>query len=241
MTKLNCWIVDDEPLALSLLESYVKKTPFLNLTGKYSNPLSAMNNMADERIDLMFLDIQMPELNGMEFARMIPDNTRVIFTTAFGEYALEGYKVSALDYLLKPFSFTDFLAAAKKALSWFELVQQTATPRMETKETGIFVKSDYKLIHILHSDILYIEGLKDYVKIYTANEVRPILSLMSLKTLEEELPSDSFMRVHRSYIIHKSKIESINKNRIVIQKKEIPIGETYRQQFMAMVEGRCGK
>lgn len=235
---LNCWIVDDEPLALSLLESYVQKTPFLKLTGKYSNPLSAMKDMAEKKIDVLFLDIQMPELNGMEFARMIPDNTRVIFTTAFVEYALEGYKVSALDYLLKPFSFTEFLSAAQKALTWFELLQQSATPKIETKDTGIFVKSEYKLIHILYHNILYIEGLKDYVKIYTTNEPRPILSLMSLKTLEEELPSDSFMRVHRSYIIQKSKIECINKNRILIQKKEIPIGETYRQQFIAMIEGK---
>ena len=238
---LNCWIVDDEPLALSLLESYVQKTPFLKLTGKYSNPLSAMKDMAEKKIDVLFLDIQMPELNGMEFARMIPDSTRVIFTTAFVEYALEGYKVSALDYLLKPFSYTEFLSAAKKALTWFELLQQSAAPKIETKDTGIFVKSEYKLIHILYNDILYIEGLKDYVKIYTTNEPRPILSLMSLKALEEELPSGSFMRVHRSYIIQKSKIESINKSRIVIQKKEIPIGETYRQQFMAMVGGKFGK
>ena len=238
---LNCWIVDDEPLALSLIESYVQKTPFLKLTGKYNNPISAMKNLAEEKVDVLFLDIQMPELNGMEFARTIPDSTRVIFTTAFGEYALEGYKVSALDYLLKPFSFSEFHTAAKKALTWFEMLEQKTSSKTETKDAGIFVKSDYKLIHILHNDILYIEGLKDYVKIYTQNEPRPILSLMSLKTLEEELPSDNFARVHRSYIIQKSKIESMNKSRIVIQKKEIPIGETYRQQFMAIVEGKFGR
>ena len=238
---LNCWIVDDEPLALSLIESYVQKTPFLKLTGKYNNPLSAMKNLSEQKVDVLFLDIQMPELNGMEFARMLPTNTRVIFTTAFSEYALEGYKVSALDYLLKPFSFSEFLTAAKKALAWFEMLEQKKTSQIDSKAAGIFVKSEYKLIHILHSDILYIEGLKDYVKIYTQNEPRPTLSLMSLKTLEEELPSDSFIRVHRSYIIQKSKIESVNKSRIVIQKKEIPIGETYRQQFIAIVEGRFGK
>ena len=232
---LNCWIVDDEPLALSLLESYVQKTPFLKLTGKYSNPISALKQINVEKVDVLFLDIQMPELNGMEFARMIPEHTRVVFTTAFDEYAIEGYKVSAVDYLLKPFSFNEFLTAAQKVLKWYEMMEKKATPNTETKEAGIFVKSDYKLIHILHKDILYIEGLKDYVKIYTQNETRPILSLMSLKSLEEELPSDSFVRVHRSYIIQKNKIECINKSRIVIQKKEIPIGETYRQQFMAMI------
>jgi DNA-binding LytR/AlgR family response regulator len=238
---LNCWIVDDEPLALSLLESYVQKTPFLKLTGKYSNPIAAMKHITEEKVDVLFLDIQMPELNGMEFARTIPVRTRVIFTTAFGEYALEGYKVNALDYLLKPFSFAEFLTAAKKALHWFEVTEQKTIAKAEPKNDGIFVKSEYKLIHILYNDILYIEGLKDYVKIYTVNDSRAILSLMSLKTLEEELPSDRFMRVHRSYIIQKSKIGSINKNRIFILKKEIPVGETYRQQFMAMVEGRGGR
>jgi DNA-binding LytR/AlgR family response regulator len=162
----------------------------------------------------------------------------VIFTTAFSEYAIAGYKVSALDYLLKPFSFVEFLTAAKKALTWFEMLEKKAAAKTESENTGFFVKSEYKLIHILYNDILYIEGLKDYVKIYTLNDSRPILSLMSLKTLEEELPADRFMRVHRSYIIQKNKIESVNKNRIVIQKKEIPVGDTYRQQFMAMVEGR---
>lgn len=233
---LNCWIVDDEPLALSLLESYVRKTSFLRLTGKYSNALTAMKSIAEEKVDLIFLDIQMPEVNGMEFARTISSRTRIIFTTAFSEYAVEGYRVSALDYLLKPFSFTDFLTAARKALSWFEMTEtkQVAEPVQEKR--AIFVKSEYKLIQIMYDEILYIEGLKDYVKIFTESEPRPILSLMSLKSLEEELPSDRFMRVHRSYIIQRGKISSINKNRIVIGKKQIPVGETYRKHFMAAIE-----
>lgn len=235
---LNCWIVDDEPLALSLLESYVNKTAFLRLTGKYSNALSAMKQIAEEKVDLLFLDIQMPEINGMEFARTISHRTRVIFTTAFGEYALEGYKVSALDYLLKPFSFDEFLAAARKALEWFEMIESKPVAETVHENIGIFVKSEYQLLHVLYEDIIYIEGLKDYVKIYTENEQRPILSLMSLKLLEEELPADRFMRVHRSYIIHKNKISSVNKNRIVIGKKQIPIGETYRKNFKAIIEGR---
>lgn len=233
---LNCWIVDDEPLALTLLESYVQKTSFLRLTGKYSNALTAMKSIAEEKVDLIFLDIQMPEVNGMEFARTISSRTRIIFTTAFSEYAVEGYRVSALDYLLKPFSFNDFLNAAKKALSWFEMAEPKQVVEPVPVKNAIFVKSDYKLIQILYDEILYIEGLKDYVKIFTESESRPILSLMSLKSLEEELSSDRFMRVHRSYIIQKSKISSINKNRIVIAKKQIPIGETYRKQFMATIE-----
>lgn len=232
---LNCWIVDDEPLALSLLESYVQKTSFLRLTGKYSNALSAMKHLADEKVDLLFLDIQMPEVNGMEFARLISDHTRIIFTTAFSEYALEGYKVSALDYLLKPFSFADFLTAAKKALNWFEMTDNKPVAEAEQMNAGIFVKSDYKLLHVLYDDILYIEGLKDYVKIYTEDRTKPILSLISLKALEEELPVERFIRIHRSYIIHKNKISSINKKRIIIGEKQIPMGDTYRRQFLALI------
>lgn len=235
---LNCWIVDDEPLAVSLLESYVNKVPFLKLTGKYSNALSAMKNIATERVDVLFLDIQMPEVNGMDFAHTISDYTRVVFTTAFSEYAVEGYRVNALDYLLKPFSFEEFVVAAKKALNWFEIVNQKSIPYTdkEREKVGIFVKSDYKYLHILYEEILYIEGLKDYVKIHTADNLKPILSLMSLKQLEEDLPFGNFIRVHRSYIINVDKISSINKNRVVIEKKQIPIGDTYKKQFMNLID-----
>lgn len=235
---LNCWIVDDEPLAVSLLESYVNKVPFLKLTGKYSNALSAMKNIATERVDVLFLDIQMPEVNGMDFAHTISDYTRVVFTTAFSEYAVEGYRVNALDYLLKPFSFEEFVVAAKKALNWFEIINQKSIPYTdkEREKVGIFVKSDYKYLHILYEDILYIEGLKDYVKIHTADNLKPILSLMSLKQLEEDLPFGNFIRVHRSYIINVDKISSINKNRVVIEKKQIPIGDTYKKQFMNLID-----
>jgi DNA-binding LytR/AlgR family response regulator len=232
---LNCWIVDDEPLALSLLESYVQKTSFLKLTGEYTNALSAMKHLAGEKVDLIFLDIQMPEVNGMELARLIGGHTRIIFTTAFRDYALEGYKVSALDSLLKPFSFADFLTAAKKALTWFEMTERKPLAEAAQDNPGIFVKADYKLLHVLFDEILYIEGLKDYVKIYTEGQSKPILSLTSLKALEEELPSDRFVRIHRSYIIHKTKIASINKRRILIGEKQIPMGDTYRKQFMALI------
>ncbi|MBF6598587.1 MAG: response regulator transcription factor [Fermentimonas sp.] len=237
---LNCWIVDDEPLAVSLLESYVNKVPFLKLTGKYSNALSAMQNIANETVDVLFLDIQMPEVNGMDFAHTIGLHTRVVFTTAFSEYAVEGYRVNALDYLLKPFSFEEFVAAAKKAYNWFEIIKQKSIPELEKEreKVGIFVKSEYKYLHIIYDDILYIEGLKDYVKIYTLNDLKPILSLMSLKQLEEDLPLGKFVRVHRSYIINVDKISSINKNRIIIDKKQIPIGETYKKQFMVLIENK---
>lgn len=229
--KLKCAIVDDEPLALNLLESYVQKTSFLELAGKYSSAVMAMKELPDKKIDLLFLDIQMPELNGLEFSKMVPANTRIVFTTAFGQYAIDGYKVNALDYLLKPISYVDFLQAANKALQWFELLQQ---PR-EEKES-IFVKSEYKLVQIMLKDILYIEGLKDYIKIYEENQPKPVLCLMSMKAMEEQLPPKRFIRVHRSYIVQKDKIRIIDRGRIVFSKTYIPISDSYKQAFQDFLD-----
>lgn len=231
--KLKCAIVDDEPLALGLLESYVEKTPFLELTGKYSSAVQAMKELPEKQTDLLFLDIQMPELNGLEFSKMVDSRTRIIFTTAFEQYALDGYKVNALDYLLKPISYTDFLQAANKAVRWFELLNQ---PHDEI--TSIFVKSDYKLVQIELDNILYVEGLKDYVKIYEEGNQRPILSLMSMKAMEELLPASRFMRVHRSYIVQKNKIRIIDRGRIVFGKNYIPISDSYKQAFQEFLDQR---
>lgn len=229
---LNCAIVEDEPLALSLLESYVNKTPFLNLTGKYSSAMQAMKELPDMKVNLLFLDIQMPELNGLEFSRMVDPQTRIVFTTAFGQYAIDGYRVNALDYLLKPISYPDFLQAANKALQWFDLVQKP-----EEKES-IYVKSDYKLVQIELKKILYIEGLKDYIKIYLEDSPKPILSLMSMKSMEELLPANRFMRVHRSYIVQKEKIRIIDRGRIVFDKTYIPISDSYKQAFQSFLDER---
>lgn len=229
---LNCAIVDDEPLALSLLESYVNKTPFLNLTGKYSSAMQAMKELPDMKVNLLFLDIQMPELNGLEFSKMVDPQTRIVFTTAFGQYAIDGYRVNALDYLLKPISYPDFLQAANKALQWFDLVQKP-----EEKES-IYVKSDYKLVQIELKKILYIEGLKDYIKIYLEDSPKPILSLMSMKSMEELLPANRFMRVHRSYIVQKEKIRIIDRGRIVFDKTYIPISDSYKQAFQSFLDER---
>ena len=232
---LTCAIVDEEPLALNLLESYVAETPFLLMKGKYSSAVQAMQELPDNPVDLLFLDIQMPELNGLEFSKMLSTHTRVIFTTAFSQYAIDGYKVNALDYLLKPISYTDFLQAAGKALQWFELLLRT--DKSEEAES-IFVKSEYKLVQIELKNILYVEGLKDYVKIYEENAPKPILSLTSLKAMEELLPPSRFIRVHRSFIVQKDKIRLVERGRIVFGKNYIPISDSYKQAFQDFLDTR---
>ena len=237
---LRCALVDDEPLALSLLESYVRKTDSLELCGSYSSAIQAMKSLPEHPVDLLFLDIQMPELNGLEFSRMVSDNTRIIFTTAFEQYAIDGYRVNALDYLLKPISYNDFIEAVNKALQWFELRKKAETPdsvqtSLPTDSNHIYVKSDYKIVQIEFDKILYIEGLKDYIKIYTEDNPRPILSLTSMKTMEEKLPSNRFIRVHRSYIVQKQKIKIIDKGRIVFGKEYIPVSDSYKQELQNYV------
>lgn len=237
---LRCAIVDDEPLALGLLESYIKKTSLLELAGSYSSAIQAMKYLPENPVDLIFLDIQMPELNGLEFSRMIPEDTRIIFTTAFDQYALDGYRVNALDYLLKPISYSDFMEAINKAVRWFELQQKvekniTDSVSGKNKKEYIYVKSDYKLIQIELNKILYIEGLKDYIKIHLENEERPILSLVSMRAMEEKLPAEQFIRVHRSFIVQKQKIKVIDKGRIVFGKEYIPISESYKQELQNYV------
>lgn len=237
MTTLRCAIVDDEPLALSLLESYVKKTSFLTLEGSYSSAIQAMNYLPENPVDLIFLDIQMPELNGLEFSHMIPSDIRIIFTTAFDQYALDGYRVNALDYLLKPISYTDFIQAVQKAIQWFELKQHNESVPLSKEDdiNFIYVKSDYKLVQIELDKILYIEGLKDYIKIHIEDESRPLLSLISMRTIEEKLPSKRFIRVHRSFIVQKQKIRLIDKGRIVFGKDYIPISDSYKQELQNYV------
>ena len=234
--KLNCAIIDDEPLAVELMESYVRKTPFLELQGSFGSGVAAFGMLRDRPVDLLFCDIQMPGLNGVEFSRMLPADTRVIFTTAFSRYAVEGFRVNAVDYLLKPISYADFLAAAQKALEWFELKRRAGAPADDLR--SIFVKTEYRLRQIELERILYIEGLKDYVKIHVEDEPHPVLSLMSLKSLEEQLPADRFIRVHRSYIVQPAKIRTIERNSIVFGRERIPISENYRQAFFDFLSDR---
>lgn len=235
--NLNCIIVDDEPLALELLESYVSRTPFLRLIGKCNNAVEALTLMERESIQLAFLDIQMPEVTGMELSKMIKHDTKIIFTTAFEQYALEGFKVDAIDYLLKPFTFTEFLKAANKALSWFERTVPSLS-QVTREPESIFIKSEYKLIQLDVRKILYIEGLKDYIKIHTEEHERPILTLMSMKSIDKYLTGSTFARVHRSYIVNINKIKTIDRNRIVFGKVYIPISDTYKEHLFKLLEKR---
>ena len=222
---INCAIIDDEPLAAGLLKSYAEKTPFLNLIGTYGSAVEAMKELRNNPVHLLFLDIQMPELSGIEFAKILPKETKVIFTTAFEQYAIEGYKVSALDYLMKPVSYEEFLKAANKALDWFCVSQKRQT---YAADRFMYVKSDYKLVRVALDDILYIEGLKDYIRIYLADGQK-VMSLMNMKKMEDYLPRPEFLRTHRSYIVHMSRAEAIDRFRIVFGDQYLPISDSYKE------------
>ncbi|WP_218849859.1 LytR/AlgR family response regulator transcription factor [Winogradskyella vidalii] len=233
--KISCVVVDDEPMALNLVESYVEKTPFLDFKKKCSSAIEAMEYIKSNPVDLLFLDIQMPDLTGIEFSKMLPKETRVIFTTAFDHYALEGFKVEALDYLLKPFDYAEFLAAANKANTWFELVKGKRQSILSEEKEFLFVKSEYKQLRIKLADVLYFEGLKDYIKIWVKDKSKPILTLMSLKSLEEELPATQFMRVHRSFIVALNNIDVVERSQIIINEQRITVSEHYKPKFLEFI------
>jgi two-component system response regulator LytT len=246
---INCIAVDDEPLALGLVSAFIEQTQFLNLAGKFSSAVDALRAIHAQKIDVVFLDIQMPDLNGIELARVLDNSKtkpRIIFTTAYNQFALEGYRVDALDYLLKPFSYEEFLHAANKALTYVELLEKSTTMPVAAAPIAIaaeeriedeylFLKIEYQLVRIALSDILYIEGLKDYVKVWIKSAEKPLLSLTSLKSLEEKLPSKRFMRVHRSFIVSLDKINSITRNALQIGKVNITVGDQYKEPFNAFL------
>lgn len=234
MLTLRCCVVDDEPLAQELVASYIEKTPFMELVGKFSSAQDSVKTILEEDIDVVFLDIHMPQLNGMEFARIVPPTCRIIFTTAYDRYAIEGFKVNALDYLMKPISYEEFVGAANKALQWVELRRRA--DELDNKRY-IIVKSEYKQVQIPIDKIQFIEGLKDYVKIYVEGEKNAILTLTSMKTIERYLPAAEFLRVHRSFIVNTSKISIIERNRIVFGNHYIPVSESYKQAFNDYVAG----
>ncbi len=240
--KIKCLIADDEPMALALMEKYVTQTPFLTLAGKCNNAFEVLSylNEGSSQPDVIFLDIQMPELNGIQLSRSLPENIKIIFTTAFDQFAVESYKVNALDYLLKPFDYSEFLIAANKAKQWFELTKQKISS-INVSSNYFFIKSEYKQVKIMFDDVLLIEGLKDYVKIFLRSQSKPIMSLISLKKLEDELPSDKFMRVHRSFIIALENIDSIERSQVIINNHRITISDQYKERFDEFVKRKSFK
>lgn len=231
---LNCCVIDDEPLAGQLLASYIERTSFTRLEGVFTSAQDAVKLILDGVVDLVFLDIQMPQINGIEFARIIPDTVRIVFTTAYDNYAIEGIKVNALDYLLKPIDYNEFLLAANKARTWKEKQAQSHTASTEELDR-IIVKVGYRMQQIAVKDILFIEGLKDYVRIYIDGSDMSVMTLMSMKALERSLPASMFMRVHRSYIVNTSKISTIERNHLVFGKHNVPVSDSFRQQFFDYV------
>jgi DNA-binding LytR/AlgR family response regulator len=238
---IRCLVVDDEPLALHILEDYISKMPFLQLVKVTTNPIEALQLVQEGNIDLVFLDVQMPELTGIQFLRIANGKSKVILTTAYSQYALEGYELDVIDYLLKPIAFDRFFKAVQKAQT---IIQPAAKPEIKTETAPqsdflsdfIFVKTEHKIQKVYLNDILFIEGLKDYISIFTPTE--RIITLQNMKKMEDALPEKHFIRVHKSYIVSINKIDSIERSRIFIGDKVIPVGDTYREEFFKIVDGK---
>jgi two-component system, LytTR family, response regulator len=237
--KLNCVIVEDEPLARNLLTEYVRKVPSLNLIEACSSPIMALDVLRNNAIDVLFLDVQMPELTGISLLKVLQKRPLVILTTAYSEYALQGYELDVVDYLLKPITFERFLRAVDKVN--LRLGSKKPTPPAVVEKSSaaaeqpfVFIKDGTKLVKVVFDDILYVEGLKDYVTIHLSNQ--KIVSLQRLKTLEEQLPSDKFIRIHNSFIVALRSIDVVHKNHVQIRNAQIPIGETYKKSFREFIE-----
>ncbi len=236
MTSLRCFVVDDEPLAVKMLENFIERTPFLELAGSFTDPVLALSEIRTQAPQLVFLDIQMPDLSGMELSRMIPEGTRIIFTTAFKQYAFESYEVSALDFLLKPIRYQKFLEAAEKAREWFTLKEAAsaaptaAAPAVETK-TSTFFKVDGALRKVEYDDILFVEGMKDYVMVYLASQKQPLVTHVTMKGMEEMLPA-GFMRIHRSFIVALDKVSSVSgTGDVKVGDRLLHVSDAYRDAF----------
>lgn len=237
MRDLRCIVVDDEPLAVKMLENFVAKTPGIELMASFTDSVQAFSEITAKHPDVVFLDIQMPDLNGMELSRMIPQESRIIFTTAFKQYAFESYEVSALDFLLKPINYQKFLEAVQKARRWFEMKEAAAAQpaAADAPESGaIYLKADKALQKVSLSDILYVEGMKDYVLVYLAGKSQPLVTHTTMKAMEDLLPSSMFMRVHRSYIVSLERIDAVCPgNDLQIGTALIHVSDAYREAFEA--------
>lgn len=232
---IRCIAIDDEPLALRQIADYIKKTPFLELVGQCESAFQAIAVLENTPVDLMFVDINMPDLSGMDFVKTLENPPKIVFVTAYSEYALEGFRVDAIDYLLKPISYVDFLKSANKVKSWFDTHHQKSDEVRSNKDF-LFIKSDYKLLRINFDDIKYIEGMSEYIKIHLTN-AKPVMTLLSMKSIEDQLPSERFMRVHRSYIVNLSKISVIERSRIIFDGNVyIPVSDQYKSKFQNYID-----
>lgn len=240
---IKCIAIDDEPLALTQLTGYISRVPFLQQVKACQDAFDAMEVLAAEEIDLIFVDINMPDLNGLDFVRSLVVRPLIIFTTAYSEYAIEGFKVDAIDYLLKPFSFQDFLKASDKARRQLEYQSNSSTEseaNVFNDDGSLFVKADYKIVRININDIKYVECMSEYVRIFIEGEDKPVMTLLSMRKLEERLPTNQFMRVHRSYIVNLRKIAEISRLRIIFDGSTyIPIGENYKDKFTEYINKMC--
>ena len=232
---MKCLAIDDEPLALKQLETYISEIPFLELVGACQSAAEAEVMMKADSIDVIFIDINMPDINGLEFVQSLATPPMVVFTTAYSEYAVDGYKVDAVDYLLKPFGLEEFKRAANKVKQRYDL-QNMAAVSVVDQDDAMFLKTEHRIVRINISDIRYIEGMSEYLKIHLEDKQKPLIVLLSMKKIEEHLPS-SFMRIHRSYIINLKKIQEVNKNRVIMDADTyLPIGDLYRESFMGYLE-----
>jgi len=233
--KIKCLAIDDEPLALQQISAYIDRTPFLEKMALCQSAFEAIEFTEQQPVDLMFVDINMPDLNGLDFVKSLKNKPYIIFTTAYSEYALEGFKVDAVDYILKPISYDEFLRAVNKVRDRITAIGTTPAETVSMSKESLFVKSEYKLIRIQLADIKYIESANEYIQIHLETE-KPITTLVRLKTIEAELPKEKFMRVHRSFIVNLDKVKIIDRNRIVFDKVYIPVGDQYKDEFQKFVD-----
>jgi len=235
--KISCLAIDDEPLAVKKISAYIQKTPFLELVAECRNAFEAMEILSNRTIQLIFIDINMPDLSGLEFVKSLTDKPYIVFTTAYSEYAVEGFQVDAADYLLKPITYPGFLKAANKVKNLIELNTNSEKESIRTTASHLFVKSDYKLIRIELDDIKYIESQHEYIKIHMINS-KPVMTQLSMKAIEEQLPTGQFMRVHRSFIVNLKKVSVVERNRIVFDGKVyIPVSDQYKEIFQEYIDG----
>jgi two-component system LytT family response regulator len=233
--KIKCLAIDDEPLALQQISAYIDRTPFLEKMALCQSAYEAIEFTDEQPVDLMFVDINMPDLNGLDFVKSLKNKPFIIFTTAYSEYALEGFKVDAVDYILKPISYDEFLRAVNKVRDRMATTASVTSETVTMNKESLFVKSEYKLVRIQLSDIKYIESANEYIQIHLETD-KPITTLVRLKTIEAELPKDKFLRVHRSFIVNLDKVNVIDRNRIVFDKVYIPVGEQYKDEFQKFVD-----